>query len=232
MNNLLIGASSLLLLVTSSLSQWGETNPIATTTVGESVRIPVEVFTALESPKDCPQNLSGSVYVIDPGHGGTDPGTHTEKWGKMVAEAPYTLDISLRMKRYVECHGGTAVLTRTGSKIFDLPANQIIPFEREEDKFTSNGAPVVAERPGMIPRLLLGKEMVAQYPGKKIIWISVHIDQAVSSSNINGVHLLVPRSIENNDMTKSLLKKLDEGNRSRSYTKKNGRSVVAPLFIN
>jgi N-acetylmuramoyl-L-alanine amidase len=55
-------------------------------------------------------SLRGKVIIIDPGHGGNDPGAVTKT---NDFEKYYTLDISRRLKKEIEALGGKAILIRT-----------------------------------------------------------------------------------------------------------------------
>ena len=57
------------------------------------------------------KSLKGKVIIIDPGHGGRDPGAVTKN---NDYEKYYTLDISKRIKKHLEKHGAKAILLRTG----------------------------------------------------------------------------------------------------------------------
>ncbi len=55
----------------------------------------------------------GKIIVIDPGHGGIDPGTSSKSG---VAEDKINLQISLKLCKLIEQSGGTAILTRYDDK--------------------------------------------------------------------------------------------------------------------
>jgi N-acetylmuramoyl-L-alanine amidase len=55
-----------------------------------------------------PSPLKGKLIVIDPGHGGSDPGATREK----VTEADLTLAIAQKLKLLLEADGAKVVLTR------------------------------------------------------------------------------------------------------------------------
>jgi len=57
-----------------------------------------------------PNRLAGSATVVlDPGHGGIDPGTH----GGGLEEKDINLDVSKRVATYLQNHGVKVVMTRT-----------------------------------------------------------------------------------------------------------------------
>ena len=55
------------------------------------------------------KSLKGKVIIIDPGHGGSDPGAVTKN---KDYEKNYTLDISKRIKKHLERQGAKAILLR------------------------------------------------------------------------------------------------------------------------
>jgi N-acetylmuramoyl-L-alanine amidase len=54
------------------------------------------------------------IIVLDPGHGGDDPGTENRALG--LTEKVLTLDVALRLKKLLEAAGYKVVLTRTGDE--------------------------------------------------------------------------------------------------------------------
>lgn len=58
-----------------------------------------------------PAALSGKTVVIDPGHGGSDPGVIS---GTGIEEADLTLAIALKAKACLESLGAKVIMTRTG----------------------------------------------------------------------------------------------------------------------
>ena len=62
------------------------------------------------SVKKYPTSLKGKVIIIDPGHGGADPGAVARK---NDYEKHYTLDLSKRMKTLLEQKGAKVILLRT-----------------------------------------------------------------------------------------------------------------------
>lgn len=62
-------------------------------------------------------SLKNKIIVIDPGHGGADPGAQNSG----LKEKDINLDISLRLSRVLESKGCTVILTREVDKDFFLP---------------------------------------------------------------------------------------------------------------
>lgn len=62
-------------------------------------------------------SLKNKVIVIDPGHGGADPGTQNSG----LKEKDINLDISLRLRESLESKGCVVILTREVDKDFYLP---------------------------------------------------------------------------------------------------------------
>ncbi|MDR3601547.1 MAG: N-acetylmuramoyl-L-alanine amidase [Desulfosporosinus sp.] len=62
-------------------------------------------------------DLKNKVIVIDPGHGGTDPGAKNSG----LKEKDLNLDISLRLRKVLEAKGCKVILTREVDKDFFLP---------------------------------------------------------------------------------------------------------------
>lgn len=83
------------------------------------------------------QNLSLSTVVIDPGHGGTDPGA-VSRDGKSY-EKTFTLDISKRLSEKIktECPGVRVLLTRDRDKAVALNDRAAIANKADADLFIS-----------------------------------------------------------------------------------------------
>jgi N-acetylmuramoyl-L-alanine amidase len=62
-------------------------------------------------------DLKDKVIVIDPGHGGVDPGAQNSG----IKEKDLNLDISLRLRKVLESKGCKVILTREEDKDFFLP---------------------------------------------------------------------------------------------------------------
>ncbi len=100
--------------------------------------------------------LGGMVVVIDPGHGGEDPGSWGE-FGKdtIIREDEYVFEVSCRLQKLIEELGGTAVLTTYDTKsdcILDSrPQNEAMVSDANEH-FALDGSLVNADREGLAKR--------------------------------------------------------------------------------
>ncbi len=88
------------------------------------------------------------LIVLDPGHGGTDPGTENKKLG--VNEKTFTLDVAFRVKKILEGAGYRVLVTRdkdvrfSNSPTIDLPLRADFANKFGADLFVSihfNNAP-------------------------------------------------------------------------------------------
>lgn len=70
--------------------------------------------------------LSGKVVVVDPGHGGKDPGTVVGN----IYESNINLKISKYLEYYLSKNGATVILTRSGN--YDLSSPKIYNRKRSD----------------------------------------------------------------------------------------------------
>ena len=83
-----------------------------------------------------PLELSGNhVIVIDPGHGGSNVGTHSVLDGRFEKE--FTLDTALRLKLLLETNGWTVFLTRTSDAYVANPSRPAFATAHHADLFIS-----------------------------------------------------------------------------------------------
>jgi N-acetylmuramoyl-L-alanine amidase len=81
-----------------------------------------------------PSPLNGRVIVLDPGHGGTNPGAVgvTGLYEKVVV-----LDVALRVADMLQAAGATVVMTRSGDATLDLGPRVSIAHSAGADVFVS-----------------------------------------------------------------------------------------------
>ena len=75
------------------------------------------------------------VIVIDPGHGGSNVGTHSVLDGRFEKE--FTLDLALRLKPLLETNGWTVFLTRTNDSYVTNATRVVFATAHHADLFIS-----------------------------------------------------------------------------------------------
>lgn len=83
------------------------------------------------NPKAGP--LSGKVIVLDPGHGGRDPGASANG----IVEKELVLDVALRTKKLLEDAGAIVIMTRTTDIFLELAERAAIANSSNADIFIS-----------------------------------------------------------------------------------------------
>ena len=92
-------------------------------------------FATIESDSKLPQGIEHAKIVIDPGHGGDDPGavvTFSEKH-----EADHTLTTALLLKKELEDLGATVILTRDSDKSVSLENRAQLSNREQANAFIS-----------------------------------------------------------------------------------------------
>lgn len=92
-------------------------------------------FATIESDSQLPQGIEHAEIVIDPGHGGDDPGavvTFSEKH-----EADHTLTTALLLKKELENLGATVILTRESDKSVSLENRAQLSNREKANAFIS-----------------------------------------------------------------------------------------------
>lgn len=145
-------------------------------------------------PHDAEGQKKGSLYgwvvVVDPGHGGQDPGSSRMHGGARVTEDEYVYDVALRVQRLIRERQGISILTIT-DKIGErnLSPAKKLPDSRTE-RFAVDGTLVRARQSGLDRRIALGNITHRRYPNHKQAWISIHFDALGSSPSIKGVRII------------------------------------------
>jgi len=121
-------------------------------------------------------SLHGWVVVLDPGHGGMDPGASGIFQGKRVVEDEYVFDVALRVRRMIQARGGLAIMTTT-DRVGERSWEPFIVFpDMRTERFTTDGTVVRAGTAGLRRRLRLGNSIKQKYPRHRQAWISIHFD--------------------------------------------------------
>ncbi len=143
--------------------------------------------------KSAPKPLAGLVLILDPGHGGEDPGAHGVFRGENVYEAPYTFDQAARVKYFAEARGAKVYTTVTCREIGghrNWPAWRI--FEMEKDcRFTLDGSRAKAGRSGLNKRVRFANQIAKKHQGQRVIFLSLHFD--IAGEDSQGAFVIVPK---------------------------------------
>ncbi|MDD6214457.1 MAG: N-acetylmuramoyl-L-alanine amidase [Firmicutes bacterium] len=86
---------------------------------GDSLSTPVPTPSATAKPTAKPNN-GKKIVVLDAGHGGSDPGCHTEKGGKTINEKTIALSVTQKVKTNLEANGISVIMTRDGDTYPEL----------------------------------------------------------------------------------------------------------------
>jgi N-acetylmuramoyl-L-alanine amidase len=137
-------------------------------------------------------SLKGWVVVVDPGHGGSDPGSHGIHRGKSIIEAQYVYDVSLRVARMIRERQGLTFLTiKNNCGERNNQPQDILPDDRTA-RFSTDGTLVQAGTTGLYKRVEFGNKISRNYPTYRKAWISIHFDVVGSRSDVKGVRLISP----------------------------------------
>lgn len=166
---------------------------------------PTKITTPRPSPK---LEWNKELVILDPGHGGIDPGCVHADGGKLAVEDEYAYDVCCRAKTYLEAKGYKVVFT-----IID----KVTKYEEREIAFIPPDLnEVLVASPDLIPRgrdkksmnlrIKAATDAVTKFKPKKIFWISVHID-AVPDTSLQGAHIVTPYA---GNFTQSMIRSLKE----------------------
>ena len=75
------------------------------------------------------------TIVIDPGHGGSDPGNQNHRL--KLSEKTYTLDVARRLETLLKAQGYRVILTRKSDRAMDLEARTALANKARADLFIS-----------------------------------------------------------------------------------------------
>jgi N-acetylmuramoyl-L-alanine amidase len=88
---------------------------------------------SLASLPGLPSSLRGLTIVVDPGHGGHDPGAQRARSN----EKSLTLDISLRLRKALQARGANVLMTRETDRFVSLQGRCDFANQRGADLFVS-----------------------------------------------------------------------------------------------
>ena len=88
-------------------------------------------------PLSASAQFTGRKFVIDPGHGGSDPGAVGIDGGAYPNEEDFVLDVALRLRTLLQNAGATVVMTRTTDTTVSLTARRDLTNAEDPDAFLS-----------------------------------------------------------------------------------------------
>lgn len=152
------------------------------------------------NPATASNELAGMVVVIDPGHGGKDPGAsgYFLKGGKKfrVTESAYCYDVALRLERILTKKGAKVVRTTKNNSwkapVADAP-NQVIR-DNNSALFTWDGSSVRAGSNAIARRVKIANRSLT--PGSKVVFISIHFD-VLGDEDLEGARIIAGESANN-----------------------------------
>lgn len=151
--------------------------------------------------------LNNYCFVIDPGHGGKDPGTNPfvkqgDGLDAHAFEAPLVFDTSLRLMKHIVENGGEAFLTHYSTRygIRDIKN----PQDYSKQKYnistrnisTDTPAQSLRERKAITQAIIKNK----YNKGRKVVFISIHADYLPDKTRDLPITILYSRhtSLDNN----------------------------------
>ena len=165
--------------------------------------------------------LSGVTVVLDPGHGGQDPGTTAGP----LSEAALTYRTAAELSAALEAEGAKVVLTVRSQCLDPALAATEPPPERPTDAvLASTGAALVSRRS---PRLLWQRAAVAgavwnrqqrqdPHAARDVFFLSLHFDQASVPGLQGGIVCVDRRSASVPPLARALAAQMVDGAFGRS----------------
>jgi N-acetylmuramoyl-L-alanine amidase len=162
----------------------------------EKAKAAMERELSARPPREAAHGLEGVVVILDPGHGGMDPGTMNHA----VWEHDYVFDVASRLKRELEAH--------TGAKVFltlDDPAKASVPsrgdaLESNRKRSVLTTPPFLAEEGGetavavnlrwYLANSVYRRLVKTGVDPDKIVFLSLHADARHPS--LRGAMVYVP----------------------------------------
>lgn len=200
--------------VLDRIVKYNEIEDVSRLPVGYAVKIPFDLLLPEYLPQDNPQRvaaettlresakvarrtratgLSGVHVILDPGHGGTDPGTaHDGLW-----ESAYVYDVAVRLKRILEKQRGVRVSMTTRSKKqgFTVAERNVLTPVSDHSVLTTPAFVLDDAIVGVNLRWYLANSMFRRAmkegtPKEKVVFLSIHADSLHPS--LRGAMAYVP----------------------------------------
>jgi N-acetylmuramoyl-L-alanine amidase len=154
--------------------------------------------------------LANVQVVIDPGHGGTNPGLvyhyRNGKENRLFIEKVYTCDVSARLVKILENLGAHVVSTIQGSclgKPQSNPTSTSSRIRNTDELFATTGKGVHGDSLGLKERVKLAEEVARLHPDERTVYVSIHFDSGYSRK-LHGAYIIVPPSKASDPLAVSL----------------------------
>ncbi len=166
--------------------------------------------------------LSGTVFVLDPGHGGQDTGSYwveTLEDGRQVAfwESAYSYAMTSTLSNKLRAEGAIVYLTaysKLADEAIDGGVNEPLPVPRDAT-FLWNQSSVIPKL-GWWQRIHMGNDVYKRYQKThKVVYLSVHVD-AMNSKGWKGSHVLVKNKKNPPKIARTLAKQIKKGGYART----------------
>ncbi len=187
---------------------------------GQPIKIPMDMLSARFRPEGSPERvayeetlreaerlraqrvsakgLEGVVVILDPGHGGEDPGADALKLGFNLYEDELNYDLACRIKRILEqtTKAKVYMTLQDRSQGFAPVASRSFVHDKDEELLTT--PPYPCENPKYSANLrwylansIYRREVAAGTDPRKIIFASIHCD-ALFNGQLRGTMIYVP----------------------------------------
>jgi N-acetylmuramoyl-L-alanine amidase len=186
--------------VIERIVKFNEIENVARLPVGYPVKIPMDLLSPEFLPQDDPtrvareatrresdraakrtraRGLAGVHVILDPGHGGSDPGTeHDGLW-----ESAYVYDVAARLRRILEKDSAAKVSMTTRSKKngFTIADRNVLPRATDHSVQTTpeyllDDAIVGVNLRWYLANSIFRRAMKKGVPREKVIFLSIHAD--------------------------------------------------------
>ncbi len=162
-------------------------------------------------------SLYGTVLILDPGHGGTDPGASRGFNGQRVTENEYVYDVTRRVERLARAKDGIVFITLRHDEGTRDGSPQEIFADNRTERFSHDGSVAVAGTSGLRKRQLYGNAMVRKYPRHRLAWLSIHFDVVGTRKDVDGVRIIHAPNPGSLSLANRLAQSFDQAGRMRAH---------------